>query len=482
MSNDVTYQRQEVQDWIPRWKKIDDVVAGEYAIKMAGDTYLPRPNPTDTSDQNKVRFEQYLQRAVFFNATGRTLEGLIGIAYRRAPEIEVSTKMEFVRADVDGSGGGLVNQSHRVVEDVFRNGRAFLLTDFPVTNETISVAQLQREQIHATITAYRADQVINWSVNENQELSLVVIQEELETTGDDGYSVEVVQTWRELALGRLSNEDEDAAVRYVVRIWKRGGADDQGAPEIVAEYEPTDAAGKTWARIPGTFVGAVDNNEEIDKPPLEDLSNLNVAHYRNSADAEESTYFVGQPTIVFTGLDEQWIQILQDNGVYVGSREVIPLPVGADAKMLQASENTAAERGMDRKESQMVALGARLLTHGEAVKTAEQSRAETASAHSVLSLVCDNVSAAYRQSLTWANKFTSSAEDESGFTIPTDFTGLTADPQLLTALVGGWQSGALPRTDLFAALRQLGVIDPEKTDEQIEEELETEGGGLGLEI
>jgi hypothetical protein len=479
VSNDVSYQREEVTAWTPRWQKIDDVVAGEYAVKKAGDRYLPRPNPLDKSDENSKRYDQYVERAVFFNATSRTLEGLVGIAYRRQPEIVVPSSMEFVRDDVDGSGGGIVNQSHRVLEDTFRNARAGLLVDFPVQNDTISLAELEQGGLHATIAAYRADQVINWRLNENQELALVVLHEILEAP--DGYQVTAVEQWRELALGRLSTEDESGPIRYVVRIWRRSGEDGAGAPEIFAEYEPTDAAGNTWNTIPFTFVGAMDNNSEVDKPPLEDLSNLNIAHYRNSADFEESVFFVGQPTIAFTGLDDQWLKLMQDNGVYVGSREAIPLPVGASALMLQAQPNTLSQEGMRIKEQQMVASGARLLTYGEAVKTAEQSRSETAAAHSVLSLVCDNVSAAYTLALQWAQRFTQTNEEEVSFTIPTDFTGLAVDPALLQALVSAWQAGAIPRSDLYAGLRQLGVVNPEKTDDEIEDELDLEGGGLTLE-
>jgi len=480
MSNDVSYQREEVTAWLSRWQKIDDVVAGEYAIKQAGDVYLPRPNPLDDSEENLSRYDQYKDRATFFNATSRTLEGLIGIAYRRSPEITITPPMDWIRTDVDGSGGGIINQSHRILEDTFRNARAGLLVDFPARNETISLAELQQQNIHATITPYRAQQITNWRVNEEQELSLVVLYEQIESGSD--FEVGVIEQWRELRIGQFSTEEEGAPQRYVVRIWRRGGTDGQGAPEIYAEYQPTDAAGRPWEIIPFTFVGAMDNNAEIDKPPLEDLSNLNLAHYRNSADFEESAFFIGQPTIVFTGLDDQWIQVMQDNGVYVGSREAVPLPVGASAMILQANPNTLAQEGMRLKEAQMIALGARLLTQDNAVKTAEQSRSDTAAAHSVLSLVCDNVSAAYSLALAWALRFTTvGSTEEVGFSIPTDFTGLAADPQLMTALVAGWQAGALPRSDLFAALRQLGVIDQDKSDADIEAELELEGGGLGLE-
>jgi len=226
----------------------------------------------------------------------------------------------------------------------------------------------------------------------------------------------------------------------------------------------------------------VDNNSDVDKSPLLDLACLNIAHYRNSADYEESIFFVGQPTFVFTGLTEQWIKdFWSGEGVYVGSRALIPLPQGGSAQILEASANTLAGTGMAGKETQMVALGARLLTYGEAIKTAEQSRSETAAAHSVLSLCVTNMTEAYNNVLAWVQKFTSSTASEISFVMPTDYTGLNADSNLLTALVAGWQNGALPRSDLWSALRQLGVIAPEKDNEMIEAELDAEGGGLDLE-
>jgi hypothetical protein len=47
-------------------------------------------------------------------------------------------------------------------------------------------------------------------------------------------------------------------------------------------------------------------------------------------------------------------------------------------------------------------------------------------------------------------------------------------------LVGAWQSGSIPETDLWMNLRKKGVINPEKTDEEIKEELDAATAGLNL--
>jgi hypothetical protein len=278
-------------------------------------------------------------------------------------------------------------------------------------------------------------------------------------------------------MGTLSTE-ENGQRRYVVRLWRKDEKTKE--PEIYQEFVPLDANGKPWQEIPFTFVGAIDNNSDVDKSPLLDLACLNIAHYRNSADYEESVYFVGQPTYAFAGLNQQWMTDYWKDGVYIGSRAAIPLPEGGSAQILEASPNTLAEGAMKNKETQMVALGARLLTHGEAIKTAEQSRTETAAAHSVLSLAVTNMVSAYNISLQWVAGFTRGAGGNISYAIDTNFASMSADPNFINAVVNSWQKGALPKSDMWSNFRNVGLIDESKTDDEIEGELDDEGGGLNL--
>lgn len=108
MPEDITYIRDEVKAMLPLWQMVNDAAAGEHAVRDAGDLYLPRPNPTDTSPANRARYESYLQRAVYYNATGRTLAGLTGIAFRRWPEIVLPAGLDYLKTDADGAGTTLI--------------------------------------------------------------------------------------------------------------------------------------------------------------------------------------------------------------------------------------------------------------------------------------------------------------------------------------------------------------------------------------
>lgn len=474
---DVTFQRDEYTAALPVWAKVRDACAGSHAVKAKRETYLPKPNPHDESAENRARYDSYLARAVYFNATGRTLAGLVGIAFRRWPEVEVPGALEYLRDDADGQGIPLVGQSQQAVQDVLQAARAGLLVDYPPVAAPASRADQAAGNIRATISLIRAEQITNWRMvrrGARSVLGLLVIKESVEE--GDGFGLAVIEQYRVLKIGVLSTDAPGAAERYVVELWRKNAA---GEWALYQELQPLDGAGRVWDEIPFTFIGATNNDAGLDQPPLYDIAELNLAHFRNSADYEDSAFFVGQPQFWMSGLDQTWVDMLEKKGVYVGSRAILPLPVGGAAGILQAQPNTLAGSAMALKQEQMAALGARLLQKGEAVKTAEQSRSETAAAHSVLSLVCDNVSAAYLKALGWVARFMN-ATGEVDFAISTEFAGVSFDAQALTALVGAWQAGAITQSDLFTTLRSMGLADEGKTDEELRDELQTAGAGLNL--
>ncbi|MBL1368232.1 DUF4055 domain-containing protein, partial [Acinetobacter baumannii] len=106
--------------------------------------------------------------------------------------------------------------------------------------------------------------------------------------------------------------------------------------------------------IPFMFVGSHNNDPEIDNPPMYDLAELNIAHYRNSADYEEAVYMMGQPTYWFSGLTKEWIKEVLGGKIQLGSVGGVLLPANSSAGLLQPTPNTMAKEAMDQKENQMV--------------------------------------------------------------------------------------------------------------------------------
>ena len=325
-------------------------------------------------------------------------------------------------------------------------------------------------KVRATIASIDATQVINWRaerIGAQYRLTLVVIAETRETVTPDGFGLSAEPQYRVLRL---------TEVGYTWEIWRAG---QKGIELAEGPFVVLDGAGRPWDEIPFTFIGATNNDSSIDAAPLYDLAEVNIAHYRNSADYEDSAYFCGQAQPWMSGLTEEWRDHLQQQGIFIGSRAPILLPQGGQFGFAQAQPNTLAKEAMDQKEAQMVALGARLVQPGSAVKTATEAQGEQEAEHSVLSLACSNVSEAYSKALGWMARFMG-ADGEAALTLSQDFVEQRLDPAMLTALIGAWQSGKLPEADLWEQLRKYGVIDGEKDDETIRGELETQDPGLGL--
>lgn len=469
---DVTYQRQDYKDALYRWRLVRDVCKGSEAVKNERTRYLPQPNAQDESDENKARYDAYLARAVFYNATGRTKGSLVGAVFRTWPVVTLPKLLEYVTKDVDGQGVSIYQQSQSVIGHLLETGRHGLLVDYPpVEPGTVSQADMASGAIRPTVSSYTAEAIINWKtrkVGGRHVLSLVVLRETVDEDTEDGFGVESKDQYRVLRL----NE----AGQYQQELWRQAG----GGWMVEDPRVPLDGSGKPWAVIPFQFVGSENNDTSIDESPLYDMAEINIGHFHNSADYEEAAYLVGQPQPWMSGLDERWRDHFEETGIYLGSRAPWLLPVNGACGVWQAQPNTVAKEAMDAKERQMVALGARLIEKGSAVKTATQAEAETAAEHSALSLIVSNVSEAYTQCLMWMAQFLN-VSGEIEYTLNQDFTQSNLDPQMLQQILQAVMAGKMPESDFWRYLRDFQLIDPEKDDDAIREELASSGTGLNLE-
>lgn len=454
----VKYICSPLQPYLEIYRQIRDCISGEKKIKERGDVYLPRPNAYDTSAENLERYEAYKARAVFYNVTGRTLAGLTGEIYKREPVVEAPEAMNPIIENADGAGINIVQLSKKSSGHALAYGRSGLLVDYPAVKEPVSRAQLESGDIRPTINFYEPHHIVNWRTTTRgakEILSLVVLKEKY-IFSDDGYEYTQRDCWRVLRLGTVEDamNGTEASGVYNVEIWR-----DRGGEACVEEsYTPRDSNGEPLREIPFVFIGSENNDHEIDKPPLYDMSVLNIAHYRNSADYEESCYIVGQPTPYFSGLTENWVEnVFKNREVQLGSRAAVALPENGTAGLLQANPNIMPKEAMDHKEKQMVALGAKLVEEREIRRTATETLIQSASETSILVSVAKNVSEAYTRALKICQQFMVGAEGEVKFELNTEFQISSMSYQERLQLMQEWQAGLLAYPEARGALKKVGV-------------------------
>lgn len=451
----IAYQRKEFAKAARQWKVIRDICDGENT-----EQYLRTLNPHDTSDENRTRNQQYRHNAIFYAIAGYTARGLVGTVFQRWPSFDPPEALSYLTANADGSGNSIYQLSQETVDELVKTGRAGLVVSFPRTDGDISRADMGTA--FSTIHHIAPEQIINWrTITEGAvtKLSLVVIQSVEERP--KGYENEEFYAIREMAL--------DEQGYYFERHWEQSPG--SSTWELVDEFYPTDAAGSRWREIPFTFVGSTNNLPSIDLPPMLDLVRINIGHYRNSADWEDSVFYCGQPQPWMSGMDEAHADLLSSNNFYIGSRVLLPVPAGQTFAFASADPNPVVRQAMLDKVDQMIGLGARFIEAGGSARTATEAANDAQVQHSVLSLIASNASEAYTRALEWVGRYMGVTEPMT-YELAQDFSHVGSTPQEMQQVVASWLQGAIPTADMWSWMRRNGFIDPEKSDEDLEAEID----------
>jgi len=456
----VSTQNPDYSKYLPVWTQTRDAVRGSVAVKEKKHSYLPVPD-NDSGDERKgtetTRYRQYMKRALFTNFTGRTKNALVGAAFRKEPEIYLPEGLEYLKYDATGDGLSMNQLAKDELANLMETGRSIFLVDYPQADENLSAEEVARLDLRASIIPFTAEQVINWKsdvVNGRKVLSSVVIAE---------YYLEA-----------LDEFDHSQETQYrVLRLTEEGYSQQIYREDVpyTNEIYPKMADGSNWMEIPLVFVGSKNNDSTIDDAPLSDIAEINMAHFRNSADYEESCFLVGQPSLFLThSLSYEQFQQYNPQGIKLGSRAGHVLGETGSANLLQADPNNLVMEAMKAKENQMVAIGARIITDRADRETAEAARIRFASENSVLGDVVSNLSEALQKCVMWVGMFMGVDTNDAQFEINREFYDKNIDPQLIMSMVTLLDREIVSEQDIFDRLKSAGVVDPDRTLDDVREE------------
>ena len=455
----ITNTHADYDKHINTWNKLDDVCVGQEVIKEKGEVYLKLPFlfKSKNDETGKLRYLEYLHRAIFPGVTSRTLSSHIGLAFGKPPVFNRPNELEYLERNADGAGQSIYQVAQRATRLMNRNYRCGIYVDYPDVGPSRNKAEEKSKGAFPMIHVIQAAAVKDWDyvvVGNQKKLSFVKILETVKVR--DGFSVTTKDQYRILSL-----KEVPTGFVYSVSIYKQN---ENGEWVSEGEKIPTDYHGQTWNYIPFTFCGAVDNSEEIGTAPLYELGMIELSYYASTADVEESAFIVGQPTLCFPSITEEQYKMVKESGASVGSRSGIP----TDAKMVQADSNNLAYDRMNDKWDQMKELGARLIEVGSANKTATQADNDSSIQHSVLSLVAANVSEALTNALRWCAKFAMPNHDlkveELSFTIAQDFNKPKYDATRSKLIYEACLAGELPMF-VWYHYEQTGTFPENKWDD-----------------
>lgn len=457
MPDKIDTKHPEYSKNLPFWNKCNLVVEGEDAVKAAGTTFLPMLSEQETDDYNA-----YKRRASFYAASGRTLTGLVGVAFRKEPAVIdwPESKKEFLEA-ITKDRQSLNSFSKKVLNRVICTGRYGVMLD---------IAKKATIVDYPFLAGYVAESIINWRTRINEEtgkeeVTMVVLMElDVQQDPDNRYGYVFKTRYRELFL------DEEGY--YTVAIWKED-AKNKGKYYREEPQIPL-IGGKKLTYVPFVFFNPEDPSSEIKRPPLLDIVNLNISHYLNSADLEHGRHFTALPT--------PWAAGFKTTGkLYIGSPYAwIAEDPSAKAGFLEytGAGLSALEKALEQKESQMAILGARMLEEPKtAVEATDTHRIRQAGEQSVLASMVGSVESGFDILLGWATEWMSISEDV-GLEFNKDFDVRELSPAMLTALMSAVQQRGISYDTFFYNLKK-GELYPDDIDK--EEELDLiEQSPMGL--
>jgi hypothetical protein len=452
----------------PQWRRVRDALEGEEVIKDRGSEYLPKPE-----GQNLKQYKAYRTRASFYAVTERTLRGLVGLIFRIEPTV-ISPGLEPFLVSATPHGFPVVSVIRNAVKEILSLGRYGVLVDFPEGPSATALPYLSE---------YTAENIFRWEENMvggRRFLSRVVVHDDEHFTG-----ATEVRRVRELLLDPVDGF-------YKVRLWEKmelhGGGPGRGTGSRAEELdEPIEGGGfvmieervplvrqRPLTRIPFHFINTYDLNPEPCKPPMLDLTNMNLAHYRNSADYEHAMFHATQPARWAAGRAGSI-----EPPTTVGPNTFWIFPEGTTVGILEYSGRGIEDlrQAMQDKEQRMAALGARLIQDPDRGNvTAETTRLRTRGETSILLATVQTVEEAFLPILQDVGRWlglSDSALEEIDISLNRDFIETRLGSQDVMALVGAWQAGAISRDSLHNILQRGEIIDAKRSVEEETELIES---------
>lgn len=414
---------------LPDYRKIRDCYNGERAIKAANVNYLPK-----LKAQSEEDYLNYLTRALFFPVTGKTVTTMVGLATVKPPKVTAPDIMAAYFKDSE-SGYQFSEFYVTTLQEMVLMGRYGALIDAP-----------EQVQGQPTLCPYIAENIVNWDTDERGQVIMLLLRESRHVREQGQFETKVEVQYRHCYL--------DEAGVYTVEVL------DEDLKQLKLPVQPT-FTGNTIDFIPWVTFGASGVHIGVDKPPMLDISTINISHYLTSADLEWGRHIVGLPTPVVSGVDS-------GTKLSIGGTAAWILPV-VEAKAyyleFQGLGLKSLEIAMSDKISLMSSMSARLVDNStRGSEAAETVRLRYMSESAGLIHIIGSIETGCMILYNMLAKLLKTTEVTVQFS--KEILGVGVSFKDLKILFEAYLTGSISKETLVYNLRRLDAIDPNRTDEE----------------
>ena len=433
-----------------QWKTCTDVISGATAVKAAGERYLPKLVGDSDAD-----YKAYQSRAVWFAASGRSVDALVGAIMRKPMEVKApALVMDDLETGVTVDGATIVQFASRLLHELLSTGRAIVLIDWDEDND------------QPVWRLYKSLSVVNWRETRTGIIEMITVMESTVTKAVDPETGKSRKWGTVVSLRPKRIEQTSDGVR--VTTWREKTPEENKAFSALSDEDggwisDTDV---TWLRrgkaikvIPVAAASAEGRGLTPVELPLEDLCLLNVNHYVTSAQLGQAIHYTASPVYYAIGVDKQ------DGEVRIQSRTLLTLGQAQLGGQVQLGILEYAGHGvepimkrLDQMERQMTALGARPLTQQSMASTAPEairlrSSGEQALLTRLVAAVESTLEHAVREHAAWRGVDAGNVKVE----LNRDFMPARLTPGEIQVLLAAVQAGQIT-TEAFLAAMVAGEV------------------------
>ena len=367
----VAYQEMEFL-----WELPDDLLGGTLRMRKRASKWLPQKEAEDFEDYT-IR----VQGSFLFPGYRRTLDDLCAKPFERAVTVsgDLPEFLEDMPDDVDRTGTNITTFAKEVFREAVHRGLTHVLVDFPQVAPGATLADRRATRARPVFIHVQPTRLLGVRTETlpdgSEVLSQIRIFEEL-TIPDGPYGERIVERIRVIT-------------REVWELWERTegaeqtafGAVDTAGPEINTgpnqtnlddgSYALIDAGTHSFGEVPLLTLYYDRTGPWQGRPVLEDLAQLNLAHFQSDSRQRSYLDFARIGTTLLLGFDKDDVK----QGITWGINRYIRNSKGpreADGKVLShpTAPLDAGRTDLDNLKEEMEAVGTAPLVQRAASITA----------------------------------------------------------------------------------------------------------------
>jgi len=413
------------------------LMSGTAGMRKEGQAYLPKFK-AEASDDYQAR----LHSSWLFNALRKTIKDMSGRVFDDAVEItEAPQQIIDMAEDIDMQGRDLSVFAAEVFKDAFVPGVSYIMVEAPRRDADTTRAQAAVQGLRPYLVHLRVEDVLGFQTglfgNVLALSQLRIMESVTEPNPKDEFSqIEIAQV---RVLDRMPNGVQ-------VRLYRE---DSKKHWALVDEYT-TEAPEITvipfYAQRTGFFTG---------EPVLEDLTDVNIAHWQSQSDQRNILHFARVPILFASGRgDDEPLTI--SAGTAVTSRDP-----AATLQWVEHSGKAIDSGRQDLKdlEFQMQTLGLQLLV--ARAQSATGAALDAVKETSTLAMMADSLKDALEQALQWMAFYAGLGDVSITINVNKEYGVTMMTAQEVMAMQKDVQMGYLTLETYFEERKRRGVLRPD---------------------